>query len=100
MKEFAEQFYKSKQWKSCRKNYISSVGGLCEDCLAKGIYRSGEIVHHIIYLSPENINNPSITLDWSNLRLVCRECHAREHRHEARRRYEVDDDGRVTLAGL
>lgn len=96
-KEFAKDFYNSKSWKTCRAAYIKSVGGLCENCLAKGIYRTGDIVHHIIHISEKNIIDPTITLDWNNLRYVCRDCHAKEHGTDGRRRYTVNDDGSVTL---
>jgi len=96
-KEFSESFYKSKTWQKCRASYIKSVGGMCEDCLKKGIVRPGQIVHHIINITEQNINDPSITLDWSNLRYVCRDCHASEHSTEGRRRYVINDDGTVTM---
>lgn len=96
MKEFAEGFYKSKAWKDCRADYLKSVGGLCERCLASGRYSPGEIVHHKIHLTPENINDPSVTLNWDNLELVCRDCHADLHRGYDRR-FDVDEFGRVTV---
>ena len=70
------------------------MGGLCENCLKKGIYKPGVIVHHIDPITPENITNPNITLNFSNLELLCRECH--EHQHDKRkRRYKLDEMGRV-----
>lgn len=96
-REFAEPFYKSKAWQDCRSAYIKSVGGLCEDCLARGIYRPGVIVHHINHLTPENIIDPSVALSWSNLRYVCRDCHATEHRHVKARRYTIDECGKVII---
>lgn len=94
MKEFARSFYKSKRWQSTREAYLRSVGGLCERCLKKGIYKPAVIVHHKVYITPENIHTPEITLDWNNLEAVCRECHEDEHRGDDRR-YRVDDMGRV-----
>ena len=78
-KEWAKAFYKSKEWKECRAAYIQSVNGLCERCLKKGIVNPGYIVHHKIHLTPENINNSEITLNWDNLEYVCKECHDKEH---------------------
>lgn len=95
-KEYAESFYKSKQWKECRKAYAKSKGGLCEDCLINGKYTAGEIVHHLINISPKNIDNPDITLNWNNLRLVCRECHAKQHGAK-QRRYVIETDGTVKI---
>lgn len=97
MKEYAKQFYSSQPWQKCRNAYKKSVGGLCEDCLARGIYRAGDIVHHIEHITPDNINDPSITLNWDNLKLVCMQCHAEEHKQIANRRYTVDEFGRVVI---
>lgn len=94
MKPFATTFYKSRAWQDCRNAYMKSVGGLCEDCLAEGRYTPAEIVHHIVELTPDNIRDPRIALSWSNLRAVCRECHAKEHGARDRR-YVVDEMGRV-----
>ena len=96
MKEYARGFYSSKAWKDCRSAYAISKGGLCERCLIKGQYKPGEIVHHKVYLSPENINDPDVTLNWDNLELVCRDCHAQEH-DGLKRRYKVDELGRVVF---
>lgn len=96
-KEFAESFYKSKVWQNCRASYIKSVGGLCEDCMKKGIIRNGEIVHHIKHIDKNNINDVTVTLDWSNLRYVCRNCHAIAHKHTSNRRYTIGKDGRVEV---
>lgn len=95
MKEFAKAFYKSKVWQNTRDAYASSVGWLCEDCMTKGLYKAGEIVHHKQALTPENINDPSVTLAWGNLKLVCRNCHAKEHGNV--KRYKVDEFGRVKV---
>ena len=94
MKDYAKTFYKSQAWKDTRNAYAKSKGNLCEVCLAKGIYRSGEIVHHKIHLSPENIADPSVSLNWDNLQLVCRDCHAMAH-DQRQRRYKLDELGRV-----
>ena len=100
MREFAEKFYKSKAWQRTRDLYASSVHGLCEDCLAKGELTPGQIVHHLVELTPENINDPSITLAFSNLRLVCRDHHKSYHPRGRPRRYETDKTGRIVLRDL
>lgn len=96
-KKFAETFYKSKAWQRAREAYAKSVGYLCEVCLSQGIYTPGEIVHHKREITPDNIDNPEITLAWSNLQLVCRDCHAKAH--GKKKRYKVDDYGRVKTNG-
>ena len=96
MKDYAASLYKSRRWQETRKAYLKSVGGLCERCLKKGLYHPAVIVHHKVYISPENINNPEITLSWGNLEAVCRECHEAEHRREDLR-YTVSPDGSVEI---
>ena len=100
MKEYAKTFYKSEAWKKCREAYAKSKGELCEVCLSKGFYVPGEIVHHKIHITPKNILDPNVTLDWKNLQLVCRRCHAEiHHRNDTQqgRRYEVDSFGRAII---
>ena len=98
MKDFAESFYKGPAWKACRAAYVKSVGGLCEACLARGIYRAGEIVHHKVHITPETINDPTVTLSFDNLELLCRDCHAEMH-EKRRKRYKIDEWGRVQVRG-
>ena len=73
-KEFAVKFYNSKAWKQCRKSYISKVFGQCERC-----QEPGYILHHKIELTPDNINDPDITLNHDNLQYLCLDCHNRIH---------------------
>lgn len=87
-------FYKTKAWKDCRKAYAKSVGGLCEHCLKRGVISAGEIVHHKQHLNAGNINDPSITLSFDNLELLCRDCHGKEH-STSQKRFKVDALGRV-----
>lgn len=95
MRDFARTFYSSTAWKKTRAAYAKSKGNLCERCLKKGLIVPGVIVHHKVYLTPDNINDPAVSLNWSNLELVCADCHAEEH-NRLQRRYTVDEHGRVT----
>jgi len=104
MRDFAKGLYSSQRWQDTRAAYMSSVCGLCEDCLAKGIYKPAAIVHHIEHVEPWNIDNPEITLSWNNLRAVCRECHAQEHsdmyhkkNFKNKKRYRVFEDGSIKI---
>ena len=90
--EIADRFYKSRKWRECKDAYSKSVGGLCERCLKRGLYIPGRIVHHKIYISPDNYGDPSVMLNWDNLELLCRSCHELEHK--SKRRYSVVN-GRV-----
>lgn len=76
-KEFAKKFYNSKVWRLCRKAYIESVNGLCELCAKKGKCTPGFIVHHKIELTPTNINDPNVALNFDNLEYDCLDCHNR-----------------------
>ena len=87
------EFYKTKLWQDCREEYLKSVGRLCEKCKAKGLIVPAVIVHHKIYLNANNITDPSITLNPSNLLAVCAKCHGEEHGKQ--KRYEVGADGSI-----
>lgn len=95
MKPYAETFYKSIAWQNCRNAYMKKVGGLCEDCLKENKITPAEEVHHLAPISPSNISDPNITLNFDNLLAVCREHHRRRH-GEKERRYTIDEWGRVT----
>lgn len=78
-KDFAKAFYKSAAWIKCRESFIKERqaidGGMCMKC-----HRNpGYIVHHKIYLSPENITDGSISLNHQNLLYWCKSCHDAEH---------------------
>ncbi len=97
-KDFAKEFYHTLAWKRARIAYGTERKWLCENCLAKGLYTPGVIVHHIEELTPENITNPEVALGFNNLRLVCRKCHAEEHERErSGRRYIISDNGEVII---
>ena len=89
-----EKFYTSTAWRKCRAAVLKEHGGLCQLCLAKGLIEPAVHVHHRIHLTPENLNDPRIALDSSNLMALCEECHAEQHRTK---RWRVDALGRVTL---
>ena len=91
---FAAEFYKSHVWKKCKKAYANSRSGLCERCAARGLIVPGEEVHHKKHLTPENITDPAVALNWNNLELLCKDCHISEHR---RKRWRVDESGHVIL---
>lgn len=74
-KEWAKDFYQSTSWKKTRDYILAKHNYICQMCKE----RPAEIVHHIIWLTPGNINNPEITLGENNLTPVCRECHGIIH---------------------
>lgn len=78
-KDYARAFYNSPAWKKCKDGYINSVDGLCEECLRQGKIEPGWIVHHKTHITPQNIHDPSITLNWENLEFLCQDCHNKVH---------------------
>lgn len=92
MKE-TKWLYGTAAWKRVRAEYFTRAGGLCEDCLARGLITPGDEVHHKIYITPANAHDPSVALNPDNLVLLCKDCHAR--RHARMKRYKVGPDGRV-----
>lgn len=73
-KDYAKSFYSSSKWVKTQAAYMMSRNYICERC---GDMAS--IVHHKIYITPENITDPRITLDWNNLEALCQDCHNKEH---------------------
>lgn len=71
---WAEWFYNSIAWIKCRLAFLTSKFFICERCSG-----AATIAHHKEYLTPENINDPSVTLNWDNLESLCQDCHNREH---------------------
>lgn len=74
MKDYAKGFYKGKAWKSTQAAYMVSQYYICERCGSPA-----RVVHHKNYISPQNIHDPAVTLDWKNLEALCMDCHAVEH---------------------
>lgn len=113
---FAKKFYSSAAWQSCRNAYAKKANYLCENCLRKGIYKPGVIVHHLIELDPINIEHPEIALNFDNLELLCRDCHAKVHEQsggrwsevnkkkraekESANRYKIFSDGKVSAKNI
>lgn len=98
-REFAKPFYNSGAWKKCRAAYIkyrkSIDGGLCETCHEA----PGYIVHHKEELTLENIKDPDVTLNFSNLKYDCHICHNKENSIQGdvpgMTRYKFTPDGDI-----
>ena len=89
-----ERFYTTRAWRKARDAVLKDSGGLCQICLSKGLIVPAVHVHHKVHLSPDNLDNPMITLDSSNLIALCEECHAEQHRTK---RWRCDALGHVAL---
>ena len=90
---FRETFYSGRAWRACRAGYVKKAIW-CERCAKKGLSVPGVEVHHKIRLTPENVNDPSVALNWENLELLCEACHKEEH---AKRRWRADAWGHVEI---
>lgn len=93
--QFANGFYRSAAWKKCRKAFWEAHQGLCTRCMARGLIVPGAEVHHRIRITPENLDDPGVTLNWDNLELLCKECHLQEHARGSGPR--TDANGHVDL---
>ena len=96
MSAWNSSFYKSKAWVETRKAYLISKHYICERCedLAK-------VVHHKIYITPENANDPYITLCHDNLEALCQRCHNAEHHGKPKAtKYAFDDHGNIIYAPI
>lgn len=67
MKPWAERFYNSDAWRSCRDSFLKSKGYLCERCSTPDDPVTAKIAHHKTYLTKQNINDPYIALSWDSL---------------------------------
>lgn len=91
---FASKFYTSWEWIKCARAYKKSKGGLCERCWSRGLIVPAAEVHHKVKLTPENITDPQIALNWDNLECLCKNCHMEEH---SRTRWRADELGHIEL---
>jgi len=73
-KEWAKKFYHSRKWLKVRLLCLIRDHYICQEC-GEAAY----IVHHVIELSHQNINDTSISLNLDNLESVCKTCHDELH---------------------
>lgn len=102
--DWAVAFYHSPAWLHNRKLYmdrvIDSPFGLipprmCERCYENGELKPAKVVHHIIHLTPQNIDDPHVTLSFDNFQRLCQDCHAFVHTGYEPPRYTFGPDGEV-----
>jgi hypothetical protein len=73
-------FYSSQSWTTLRLNLINERGNRCERC-KEIIPRSRDIIgHHIEEITPENVNDYTISLNPNNIEIICFDCHNKEHK--------------------
>jgi 5-methylcytosine-specific restriction endonuclease McrA len=96
MKQWAERFYNSDAWRSCREAFLQSKDNLCERCSTRSDPVVAKIAHHVTWLTKDNINDPYVALSWDNLEALCQDCHNKEHkRGERSPRFKFDRDGNL-----
>jgi 5-methylcytosine-specific restriction endonuclease McrA len=71
-KAWAKAFYHSQAWQAKRAMALRRDGFTCRDCGSRATE-----VHHIIELTPNNINDVRVSLCEKNLVSLCHECHTR-----------------------
>ena len=92
--EAIERFYTTTAWRKCRAAVLKEHSGLCQLCLSKGLIEPAVHVHHIKPLTPDNLDDPRIALDRSNLMALCEACHSEQHR---KKRWRCDAMGHISL---
>ena len=66
-------FYKSRAWLATRDAVRDERRMRCEEC--GRLIRGKSIVDHVVEVTPDNYQDPEVTLGRGNLRLLCLECH-------------------------
>jgi len=103
-RDFAKSFYKSSAWLRNRKLYMQQPVDtpfgivppyMCERCYANGELVPAKVVHHVTHLSPQNINDPNVTLSFANFQRLCQDCHAIVHSGQEPTRAVFDASGNV-----
>lgn len=86
-REFSKTFYKSKEWQAVREYCMLRDHYACVKCDAPAVE-----VHHKIQLSPDNINDASVTLNPDNLISLCKDCHFKEHRGQHGKGRQIEEE--------
>lgn len=88
------KFYNSKDWKKVRNKIFNKCFGICQEC-----GKPGQEVHHIIHLTPHNLDDINITLNEDNLILLCKDCHMKKHQDNRQKRRTTVKKQRLTNNG-
>lgn len=78
-KDFSRAFYASRDWEQARLSALQRDSYLCQRCLAAGDITPAVMVHHIVELTPSNIDDPAISCGLDNLISLCDHCHKCVH---------------------
>lgn len=103
--DFARAFYHSARWSKARATYLRTPvetefgtcpPNMCELCFASGKVVPANTVHHKVHLTPENVNDPTVSLNPDNFQRLCPDCHAYLHSDKDEPRVSFGADGRVS----
>ena len=72
------KFYQSPAWRHIAELYRKQQHYTCERC-----GEPGNVVHHKVRLTMDNLHNPEVVLNTDNFELLCRSCHEKEHNRKA-----------------
>jgi len=74
-----QEVYNTSRWRKLRDAKLLEQP-LCEVCLAKGIIKPAEDVHHLdSFMNYEGLKRLEKAYNYNNLQSVCKECHQKEH---------------------
>ena len=98
-KGFSYRFYHSTDWEQAREQALQRDCYLCQHCLAQGVETPAVMVHHIVELTPANVNDPNISTSLDNLVSLCDLCHKKVHgwvrQGSTRQGLAFDEDGNL-----
>ena len=94
MKFTLDTFYQSKEWRRFREVVINERmtpdGFVLDEVTGKPILKAYDIIlHHKIFLTPDNVNDVSISLNPDNIQIVSHKTHNRLHNKLGYKRQEV-----------
>ena len=80
-----ELVYNDPRWRPLREQVMARDGGLCQECLGRGILTPATQVHHRVSPFQRGLSQQDFDFyawDLSNLEAICRDCHAAIHAME------------------
>ena len=78
--QYGQLVYKSKAWQELRRNLIIQRGARCQECGKDFSFDTSQLIgHHIIELTADNYQDANIAYNPDNIKLVCINCHNKEH---------------------
>ena len=79
-KPWAISFYNSKAWQDLRWARILQENFRCQDCGEDYTLNPAELIgHHMVTLTPGNIQDKNVAMNPRLIKIVCKKCHDKEH---------------------